>query len=144
VYRFVRARVDNVATAEDVTSAAFEDVLAGLPRYREQGRFGAWLFTIVRHHLQDLYRDRARATSGTAPQVTAAEDDLPPEDLHVLRAAMAQLTADRREALELRFFAGLRVREVADAMGKGESAVKMLIHRGLAQLRQTLAEADDV
>lgn len=143
VFRYVRSRVDSVDTAEDLTSSVFADVLAGLPGYREQGRFGAWLFTIARRQVQDLYRDRARQQAAHGDDVLVAEEGASVEDIQSLQAAMAILTDDRREALELRFFAGLAVREVALVMGRGESAAKMLIHRGLAQLRQVLAEGDD-
>ena len=143
VYRYVRARVDSTTTAEDLTSSVFMDVLAGLPAYREQGRFGAWLFTIARRHVLDLYRAKGR-TRALRPVVdSGAGESTQVEDLHALQWAMGLLTDDRREALELRFFAGLAVREVAEVMGRGESATKMLIHRGLAQLRAVLTEDVD-
>lgn len=141
VYRYVRARVPSDAVAEDVTSTVFLDALAGLPGYREQGRFAAWLFTIARRHALD-------ATARPVPQpVTDIEEARPPSDealeLAAVRAALHGLTEDRRQALELRFFAGLSVRETAAVMGRGESAVKMLVHRGLAQLREALQEPGD-
>jgi RNA polymerase sigma-70 factor (ECF subfamily) len=139
VYRYVRARVGSVEDAEDVTSAIFIDALAGLRGYREEGRFAAWLFTIARRRLVAHYRrsgqvDLIDADDVSAP--TAASDEL----LDLLTRAMHRLTADRREALTLRFFAGLPIQDVAHTMGKGESATKMLIHRGLLQLRDLLAE----
>jgi RNA polymerase sigma-70 factor (ECF subfamily) len=142
VFRYVRSRVGSVDVAEDLTSSVFADVLSGLPKYRERGRFGAWLFTIARRRIQDLYRSEARRHAAH-DSVTEADGGLGVEELQVLRSAMGSLTEDRREALELRFFGGLAVREVAEVMGRGESATKMLIHRGLAQLRQVLGDGND-
>lgn len=141
VHRYVRARVPSDAVAEDVTSTVFLDALSGLPRYREQGRFAAWLFTIARRHVLDT-------TGRPLPRPVAdIEAERPPEDealeLAAVRDALQDLTEDRRQALELRFFAGLSVRETAAVMGRGESAVKMLVHRGLAQLREALEEPGD-
>jgi RNA polymerase sigma-70 factor (ECF subfamily) len=49
------------------------------------------------------------------------------------------LTPDRAEAVALRIFGGLSTAEVAQVMGKSEAAVKMLIHRAIADLQQYLA-----
>lgn len=137
VYRFVRARVLSIEEAEDVTSAVFMDALAGLGNYHEQGRFTAWLFTIARRHVIAHGRRNMRSELVDAADVVA-----PPqrtgEDWIVLERAMSRLTDDRRQALELRFFADLSIEQVAATMGKGESATKMLIHRALGQLRECL------
>lgn len=140
VYGYCLARLGTVQDAEDVTAAVFLAGLDGLASYREQGHFAAWLFTIARREVS-AHRHRAarRAPFDAAPTVSsAAHAGLEQRD--ELYRAMAELTDERREALALRFFGGLKVAEVAAVMGKGESAVKMLIHRGLAQLRDLLAE----
>jgi RNA polymerase sigma-70 factor (ECF subfamily) len=48
------------------------------------------------------------------------------------------LTPERAEAIALRFFGELSNAEVAAVMGKQEAAVKMLVHRGLQELRGRL------
>jgi RNA polymerase sigma-70 factor (ECF subfamily) len=140
VYRYLLARIGSVEDAEDVTSAVFLDALTGLAGYREQGRFPAWLFTIARRHAMAYHRRAPRAIGLEDADLPAPPAALGPEDFEVLRAALLRLTDERREALALRFFAGLRVQEIAAVMGKGESATKMLIHRGLLQLRELLSE----
>ena len=55
-------------------------------------------------------------------------------------ALLQKLTADRREAVSMRLFAGLTARETGAVMGKSEAAVKMLIHRALRELRDALHE----
>jgi RNA polymerase sigma-70 factor (ECF subfamily) len=142
VYRYTLAKVLSVPDAEDITSAVFMDALAGLPQYEEQGKFAAWLFTIARRqvtaHRRRVFRELPRdvAMAGHVPGASIEDRDL------VLRA-LGLLDDERRDALALRFFAELKVNEVADVLGKGESATKMLIHRALVQLRQHLGEAAD-
>lgn len=140
VYRYLRARVESAEDAEDVTSAVFLDVLMGLAGYREQGRFPAWLFTIARRHAIAHRRRNPYAVQLESVDLRAAAVSVSVEDVELLRAGLEHLTEERREALMLRFFAGLKVHEIAQVMGKGDSATKMLIHRGLAQLRELLAE----
>lgn len=60
VYRYLLIRLGNPQEAEDITSRVFTEALEGLinQRYRENGKFAAWLFTIARRRLIDLYRQR--------------------------------------------------------------------------------------
>jgi len=53
IYRYVYSRVDRKADAEDLTARVFTEALEGLKRYREQGTFSAWLFTIAHRRLVD-------------------------------------------------------------------------------------------
>jgi RNA polymerase sigma-70 factor (ECF subfamily) len=55
-----------------------------------------------------------------------------------LEQALHTLTPERAEAIALRFFGELSNAEVATVMEKQEAAVKMLIHRGLQELRGRL------
>jgi RNA polymerase sigma-70 factor (ECF subfamily) len=143
VFRYCRARVATQQDAEDVTAAVFVDALDGLAGYVEQGRFAAWLFTIARRQVSAHRRREVRGPVAGQVAPPAAPADLRLEDRDLLRRALGRLTEERREALALRFYAGLKIAEIAEVMGKGESAVKMLIHRGLGQLREELGEGDD-
>ena len=54
VYSYVRYRVDNAQTAEDLTAVAFERALAHLDRYDpSRAPFAAWLFAIARNAMRD-------------------------------------------------------------------------------------------
>ena len=57
-----------------------------------------------------------------------------------LLAGIAQLSADQRVCLALRFLQGLSVAETAAAMGKKEGAVKALQHRAVRRLAGLLPE----
>lgn len=139
IYRYARVRVGSEQDAEDVTTATFIEVLTGLRGYEEQGRFAAWLFTIARRQVL-AHRRRAPQHDDVDQLRLAGAAELPGDERAILDRALAQLTDDRREALLLRFYGGLKVHEIAEVLDKGESAVKMLLHRGLGQLREQLGE----
>jgi RNA polymerase sigma-70 factor, ECF subfamily len=143
VYRYALSRTGSVACAEDVTASAFMEALTGLAVYREQGRFPAWLFTIARRQVQLQRRRSARETGIDVADLNLVAEADDPLRSALLARALADLSEERQEALALRYFGGLKVREVAALMGKGESAVKMLLHRALLDLRAALSEADD-
>jgi RNA polymerase sigma-70 factor, ECF subfamily len=58
--------------------------------------------------------------------------------------ALKQITADRAEAIILAYFGGLSHLEVGRLLNKSEAAVKMLIARGLQDLRERTALALEV
>src|SRR5439155_17375335 len=63
--------------------------------------------------------------------------------IEAVRTALATLTEDQRDAIALRFFAGLSARETAEAMGRQEGTIRGLQFRAIAALRrQLLIEAE--
>ena len=60
-------------------------------------------------------------------------------DRQSLEPALARLTPEQRQAIELRFMEGMSVAETAAAMGRSDEAVKKLQARALANLRRHLA-----
>ena len=120
IYRFIASRVNRPSDAEDLTQLVFVKALEALPRYEARGiPFGGWLFRLARNAIIDQIRTRrdhlslvdavTRATDEAGPEAKAALQD----DLDRVGAALADLTDDQREVIELRFFAGLTVLETA-------------------------------
>ncbi|HYB26676.1 MAG TPA: sigma-70 family RNA polymerase sigma factor [Solirubrobacteraceae bacterium] len=58
VLGYVRLRIRDAATCEDVTSHVFTTALAQLGRFRGDGSFAGWLFQIARNAVRDVQRQR--------------------------------------------------------------------------------------
>ena len=56
VLGYVRLRIRDDATCEDVTSTVFTTALAQLGRFRGDGSFAGWLFQIARNAVRDVHR----------------------------------------------------------------------------------------
>jgi RNA polymerase sigma-70 factor (ECF subfamily) len=151
IHRFIASRVDRPSDAEDLTQLVFVKALEALPRYEQRGvPFGGWLFRLARNTIIDHARTRHlhadleavanRATDEAGPEKLA----LLRQDLDAVARALTALTDDQREAIELRFFAGLSAREAAEAMGKQEGTVRGLQFRAIAALRRSLGMDLDV
>jgi RNA polymerase sigma-70 factor, ECF subfamily len=145
VYRYVVARVGRPSDAEDLAQLVFVKALEALPRYQARGvPFGGWLFRLARNVVIDHVRTRREhAPLDLVAERSTGTDG--PDDLAVLRqemeqvaAALRRLTPDQREAIELRFFAGLSAREMAAAMGRQEGTVRGLQFRAIAAIRREL------
>ena len=56
IYKYFYNRTQNQAEAEDLTEQTYMVALEGIQRYRENGVFLAWLFTIARNKAVDFFR----------------------------------------------------------------------------------------
>lgn len=140
VLNFFRYRVGELALAEDLTASTFEKAWAGRDRYRDQGKFSAWLMTIARNVATDHFRSRrphltldamGEREAGPTPSaiVEAKEDALR------LRAMLSQLPDHQRELIALKYGAARTNREIAQLTGMSESNVGTTLHRVVGQLR---------
>jgi RNA polymerase sigma-70 factor (ECF subfamily) len=142
VYAYHYTRTGNVDDAQDLTTLTFLAALEGIGRYRGSGSFAAWLFGIARNKLYTLFRSRRHEE-----RLEALEDLVDPADhpetvtarrfeLAEISRAMYKLPPDRAEALTLCVFSELSAEDAGRVMGKSPAAVKMLIYRGLKELRE--------
>ena len=142
VYRYHMADTANVKDAEDLTSQTFMAALEGIRSYRGSGSFAAWIMGIAA-------RKRALFFRGSRPEIpldAALHIPTPglPTDkaatqrlqMERVRHALRQLSPERSEALILYYFGGLNAAEAGCVLGKSEAAVKMLLSRGLRDLRE--------
>lgn len=145
VYRYCLAQSGSVAEAEDLTAQVFLVALETLPKYRGHGSFAAWLFGIARRKCTDFHRRRYRKRDDSLETAASLpdRDAITPEQnayQHTVwacvRRQLEQLSQNRREALYLRFWGGLSVNETAAAMRKSPGAVKMLVSRAIADLKE--------
>ncbi len=145
IFRFVACRVRSPSDAEDLTQLVFVKALEALPRYESRGiPFGGWLFRLARNAVIDFIRT-SHEHADLEGSVGRAGMDAGPDELAVTRQeidavgiALASLTEDQRDAITLRFFAGLSAREAAIVMGKQEGTVRGLQFRAIAALRRQL------
>jgi RNA polymerase sigma-70 factor (ECF subfamily) len=151
VYRFFAAHLADALDAEDLTEEVFLKVWKALPGYRQQGApFAGYLFRVARNALTDHYR-RSRRNSHPLLLDEALVQDPEGDPAQILSAGLerrqlqlvlAQLSADYRTVLVLRFLSGLTPEQVAAAMGRSPGAVRVLQHRALAALRKLLPEQE--
>jgi RNA polymerase sigma-70 factor (ECF subfamily) len=145
VYRYVANRVHRPSDAEDLTQLVFVKALEALPRYEARGvPFGGWLFRLARNVVIDHVRLRREHTAldtiADRPSDAAGPDDEAArrQELEDVALALAVLTDEQREAVALRFFAGLSAKEAAIAMNRQEGTVRGLQFRAIAALRRHL------
>lgn len=143
LYRYLRARCASDEEAADLTATTFERAWRSRTAYRG-GNDGylPWIYQIARRLTIDAARRRGAARRGLIfwpPPATAADPAelvLRDERDRVLADRLASLAAIHREALLLRYAAGLTARDIGGVIGKSEEATQKLIMRALARLKE--------
>lgn len=147
VFNYVRYRLPDAASADDVTAQIFERVLNNLDRYRsEKAPFSAWLFAIARNAVNDQLRQQQRrrwvsldilwnrSSQEPGPADIALDNELHQE----LLGAVAGLNQRERDLIGLKFAAGLTNRRIAELTGLSENNVGIILFRTVRRLRAEL------
>jgi RNA polymerase sigma-70 factor (ECF subfamily) len=158
VLQYVRRLVGSEARAEEVTQDVFVQVFRFRLRYRPEARFSTWLFTIAtnlclnelrrpeRHLRVDIWdrKDDEPDREGPPlpdPEAVDPETGAAARELaRALETAIAELPPKQRAALLLSRMDGLAYRDVGDALGCSEGAVKALLFRATHSLKARLRE----
>jgi RNA polymerase sigma-70 factor, ECF subfamily len=151
VYRVAFQFAGKHHDAEDITQDVFIKVYRSLHRFRYDARLTSWLYRIAMNACID--HRRRQAPAGWAPFTEDAElrmlntpDEGPgPEDAayglqlgEVLQAEIARLPAGQRLVFTMRHHEGLKLCEIAEALGLAEGTVKRQLHAAVHRLRAAL------
>lgn len=119
-----------------------------LDHLRNPQRFKSWFFSIIVNVHRNNLRERQKSpslienTDSQVETVTASGDTAitaEQEELQAsLLAALDRLSADYRQVLQLFYFQGFGMTEMASAIGISESAVKTRLHRARLKLKTIL------
>ena len=145
VLGYVRLRIRDPETCEDVTSTVFTTALARLGRFRGEGSFAGWLFSIARNAVRDVHR-RPR---GDRFPLDAASNEPGAEELFLAReraaelhAEIARLEPEQQHLLALRYGAELGYGEIGAILGAKPATVRVRVHRILEDLRRRYPHDD--
>jgi RNA polymerase sigma-70 factor (ECF subfamily) len=152
IYRYHLAHTGNVKDAEDLTSQTFMAALEGIRSFRGSGPYITWLIGIAsRKRILFFRRNGSQPEIPLDAAIQVQSSSLPTDKAAARRLQMDQLIAalrsisrDRAEAIILCFFSELSTSEAGIVLGKSETAIRMLISRGLHDLRTRTSFALEV
>jgi RNA polymerase sigma factor (sigma-70 family) len=155
----VRAFLRGMVGPHDADDCLQETFLAALRAYprAEPGNLRAWVLTIARRKAIDHHRSRARRPKPVAEpeqlidsraepaRAGSPEGALGMSPRHSeIWAAVADLPANQRAAVVLRFAVDLRYRDIGAAMGSSEEAARRNVHEALKKLRASAADLKEM
>jgi RNA polymerase sigma-70 factor, ECF subfamily len=140
--QFIRARVNDPATAEDILQDVFVKIQARLDQLKDPAKLQSWIYLIARNAIIDHYRTRKETVE--VPETLATDHEPESSELEELKASFRRmiysLPDPYREALVLTEFEGLTQQQLADRLGISLSGAKSRVQRGREQLKDMLHE----
>ncbi len=142
VYGYLRSIVRDEKEAEDLTQQVFMKLITVIVKYEDHGvPFSGWLLRLARNVALDHLRRRRPIPTEEVLDVDSHSDEGARERARDLHAALATLPEEQRSVMVMRHVVGLSPPEIAERMGRSESSIHGLHHRGRQALRLELQQA---
>ena len=154
VYRVAYQFAGNHHDAEDIAQEVFIKVYRSLDRFRQDAQLTSWLYRIVMNACIDhrrRYRSAAGAPFGEEAEqkmLNTPEETPDPEERayagelgQVLEWEIGRLPKGQRVVFVMRHHQGMKLTEIAEALGLAEGTVKRQLHAAVHRLRQALTQA---
>ncbi len=151
VFGLVKRLTGSVEDARELAQEVFLRAYAKLDSYDPTRPFSTWIQTIGANLARDRLRRRARGEPKAVPEFHGRAGSLPDpadeaarsEEAARLRAAVAELPAEGRELVELRYFECLDLSEIAERTGLPKTTLKVRLFRLRRELERRLGGLDD-
>jgi RNA polymerase sigma-70 factor, ECF subfamily len=148
VFRFVMRLVGNESTAEEVVNEVFLEAWRHAPEFKGQSQVATWLLAIAR--FKTISECRRRSEAQLDEKVAAVIED--PADTpsismekhersDILQSCLAKLTPIHREVINLIYYQGKKIEEVAQFTGAPVSTIKTRMHYARSRMAELLAKA---
>jgi RNA polymerase sigma-70 factor (ECF subfamily) len=141
LFRFIRARVEDDASAEDILQEVFLRIHSRMDSLADSSRLDSWVYQIARHAVIDHYRRRRELVEIPETLVDEAMIEEPDEaDILAssLREMVEALPEPYRQALLLTEYQGLTQTELAEQLGISLSGAKSRVQRARQRIKDGL------
>ena len=148
VYGYIARRVGDRDTAQDLTSDVFHKALANIHSFEWRGvPFAGWLLRIASNMIVDRSKRGTKEITGQDDLADFPDPGAKPKLVEADECArlfllVDQLPKDQRRVIGMRFAEEKSIREIAQALGRTEGAVKQLQFRALQNLRSRMEGAN--
>jgi len=149
IYAYALRLTNLPQKAEDVVQDTLIVVWQSASRFRGEGRVLAWLLGIIHHtamkslrHSHQSITEEMEETLPT-PLISPEERIQEKEEIQLLRRGLESLSAEHRAVLELVFYQGLNLKEVAEVCNCPVGTVKSRLSYARKHLRGTLRRQEE-
>jgi RNA polymerase sigma-70 factor, ECF subfamily len=144
IKNFIRRRVDDEDTVEDLTQEVFIRVHQNVSKLKESDKLESWIYQIARNAIIDYYRSK-KQTTGLDSEIADSEDlfieaDAVSELGSTMRGMVETLPEPYRDALVLTEYQGLTQQQLANQMCISLSGAKSRVQRAKKMIRDELLQ----
>jgi len=149
IYRFVYLKVNSQEVAEDVTSKVFTKGWEAFQRANNGIKNpGAFLYQIARNAVIDHYRDKGRTNTISVdasqeiadPGTNAQDKAILSADIGIIKKAILKLKKEYQDVIIWHYLEDMPVDNIAKLLGKQAGTVRVILHRGLKDLKDIIQE----
>jgi len=148
IYRWLLRLVDDEALADDLLSDVFLDVWRKATSFERRSSVSTWLLAIARHKALSARRRRSDVELNAELASTVADPADNPELVlqkknreELLRHSLARLSPEHGEVIDLTYYHGKSIKEIADIIGINEATVKSRTFYARKRLAELVAAA---
>jgi RNA polymerase sigma-70 factor (ECF subfamily) len=155
IMRYLVTRAKDTELAEDVCAQVFLRMIEKIHLYTIAPKdntaiFSAWLYRIAYNCLVDTWRRQRQVSIVSLDSIYTVHAPMPeldlreesaaknPEEMTRVNHTLNMLNTQQRQVIVLRFVEGLSVQQTAEALDKEPSAIRMIQHRAVKNLRRLL------
>ena len=140
---FIRTKVSNPATAEDILQNVFLKIHSSIDKLKDKNKIRSWVYTITRNAIIDFYRQKDINTEDLAiPELESPSPCASPTDEVAagIKGMIESLPEKYAQALLLVEFGGLSQIELAERIGISISGAKSRVQKARTLLKQQLMQ----
>lgn len=147
IFAYVYRKLGDYHLAYDLTQEVFIKMMKSLNMYKNDGQFKHWLLKIAVNHCRDYFRSRTYKQKGEENQIDHKLKDEKENvwdllskkiDSENVKVAVEQLPDFQKEAIILKFYQDLKIKEIAEMTESKEATVKSRLKQGIEKLKKLL------
>lgn len=142
IYNFFLRVTHDPTSSEDLTQTVFSRIIKYRTSYKEVYSFKSWIYQIARNvHVDHYSKKKLWATESEQEQYYADSRDAiaameKEQKEQILKEALALLSPEHREIIELSRFQDLKYDEISQITGNSVGAVRVKVHRAVKKLKE--------
>jgi RNA polymerase sigma factor (sigma-70 family) len=148
VYNRCLSLLKDTALAQDAAQEIFVKIFLNLSRFSERSKFSTWVYSITYNYCIDMIRRRKKQRNLFSDEIEDAPDiveEVPDEELlsmevSRLKVVLEEIPVGDKAVLLMKYQDDMQIKEIAAALDKTESAIKMKIKRAKAKAQRSYKE----
>ncbi len=152
IFSYVLKRVNNVETAEDITSTVFMKVLRSLKHYKaEKASVKTWIYAITGNEVINFYRKKKISlgldkyshllkSADVLVEIQEKQNEFEKKAAlsEALKVMDEQLTVEEKDILMAVYFDKISYRDLAEITGIKEATLRSKVHRSLKKIKKKI------
>ncbi|WP_291633998.1 sigma-70 family RNA polymerase sigma factor [Clostridium sp.] len=141
VYRYIFVSVKNKWNAEDIIATVFTKIYENKDKIMDVEASKNWIFRIAHNTIIDFYRKNSKVIP-IENFLDIGDEDFGYEDIAIrdefkgVKSIIDQLPEETKKMIYLRFYGGLKFREIAETVNITENTVKSTISRAIKKIKK--------